>query len=142
MAPGTEDPADDADQKNDGLRHPATVHIAPAWSGRINRLAQHRPVGRSELRRRSTVAERPRNARLARILDRPPTGPHHDNRRHLPDLRGDDNRTAWHAYHGAHRAGGHHHWDEQQWDENAAQRRDSRIGRHHAEPTEDLSGRW
>ena len=119
----------------------AIVHIGP---GRARRsFAEHRPPGgRSEHRRRSTVAERPHNAGF---LDRDPAqgdpasgAQQHDNRRRILVTRGEDNRPGRHAYDGSHRAAGRHH----RVDETPAQRRNSRIGRHHAEPTEDLSGRW
>jgi hypothetical protein len=84
------------------------------------------------------VTERPQNVRPASILERDhPTGGN-NSRRHIPESRTDDNQSANHPYRGSHRAGSLHHAD----DQTPAQRRSSRVGRHHAEPSEDLSGRW
>ncbi|WP_203818229.1 hypothetical protein [Paractinoplanes ferrugineus] len=82
------------------------------------------------------MTERPRNVRPASILERSyayPSAPAGHNRRHLPEAWGEENQS---AYRGAHRASQHH------VDGTAAQRRSSRVGRHHAEPSDDLSGRW
>jgi hypothetical protein len=70
------------------------------------------------------VAESPQNVRSARILERS----YGHNSRLIPEARTQDTNR---SYHGSHRA-----------DETAAQHRSSRVGRHHAEPTDDLSGRW
>jgi hypothetical protein len=91
---------------------------------------------RSEHRRRSVVAERPHNIRAARILERSYTPAGLTNRRLIPEARTEDNQGD-RPYRGSHRAGSQHHADD-----TAAQRRSSRVGRHHAEPTDDLSGRW
>jgi hypothetical protein len=109
----------------------------------VSSTTSHRSPDRSEDSRRSTVTERPRNVRPASILDRSyanPPLPGAHNRRHIPEARGEargeDNQMAGRPYHGAHRASSHHA------DETPAQRRSSRVGRHHAEHSEDLSGRW
>ncbi|GIE07493.1 hypothetical protein [Paractinoplanes durhamensis] len=85
------------------------------------------------------MTERPRNVRPASILERsyashaaPVAG---QNRRHIPETRGEDNQFTGNSYRGSHRAGSMHHADE-----TPAQRRSSRVGRHHADSTEDLSG--
>ncbi|MEU4243851.1 hypothetical protein [Actinoplanes sp. NPDC026619] len=86
------------------------------------------------------MTERPRNVRPASILERGhanPAGPATHNRRHIPEARSEDNQIAGHSYRGAHWAGSQHHADE-----TPAQRRSSRVGRHHAETSEDLSGHW
>jgi hypothetical protein len=75
------------------------------------------------------VAERPNNIRAASILERghDNSGGHHGS------------PNAGHSYRGSHRAGSPHHADDRT---TPAQRRSSRVGRHHAENSEDLSGRW
>ncbi|HEX5204104.1 MAG TPA: hypothetical protein VFW27_29600 [Actinoplanes sp.] len=95
-----------------------------------------RSADRSEHSRRSPVAERPQNIRASRILERSyPAGSL--NTRHLiPEARAEENQIE-RPYRGSHRAGSLHHADD-----TPAQRRSSRVGRHHAEPTEDLSGHW
>ncbi|WP_433372810.1 hypothetical protein ACQPZX_00540 [Actinoplanes sp. CA-142083] len=95
-----------------------------------------RSPDRSEHSRRSPVAERPQNIRASRILERSyPAGSL--NTRHLiPEARTEENQID-RPYRGSHRAGSLHHADD-----TPAQRRSSRVGRHHAEPTEDVTGRW
>ncbi|WP_203782597.1 hypothetical protein [Paractinoplanes rishiriensis] len=101
-------------------------------------IVKHRSADRSEHSRREAVAERPQNIRAARILELSyATGGHH-NRRLIPEARSDENQIANRSYRGSHRAGSMHHAD----DQTAEQQRNSRVGRHHAEPTDDLSGRW
>ncbi|GIM97217.1 hypothetical protein [Paractinoplanes toevensis] len=97
----------------------------------------HRSDDRSEHSRRSTVTERPSNVRPASILELEHSAGAGHNRRHIPESRGEDNRSINHPYQGSHRAGREHRDDE-----TAAQRRSSRVGRHHAEHSEDLSGHW
>ena len=84
------------------------------------------------------MAERPHNIRSARILERSYANSGHHGRRLIPESRGEDNQIANRSYRGSHRAGSLHHAD----DHTPAQQRSSRVGRHHAEPTEDLSSRW
>lgn len=74
------------------------------------------------------MAERPHNSSAARILERS----HANSGHHGSPI---DNQS----YRGNHRAASMHHADEHT---TPAQRRSSRVGRHHAENTEDLSGRW
>lgn len=74
------------------------------------------------------MAERPHNTRAATILERGYANSGHHG-----------SPIANHSYRGSHRAGSMHHADEHI---TPAQRRSSRVGRHHAENTEDLSGRW
>jgi hypothetical protein len=104
----------------------------------IRSIVSDRSTGRSEQRRRSSVAERPHNARPASILERGYANNGYHGRRLIPGARTEGNQIANHSYRGSHRAGSMHHAD----DHTPAQRRSSRVGRHHAEPTEDLSGRW
>ena len=82
------------------------------------------------------MAERPHNIRPASILERSYAAGGHNTRRLIPEARTEDNRSG-RPYRGSHRAGSQHHADD-----TPAQRRSSRVGRHHAEPSEDLSGRW
>ncbi|GIF24829.1 hypothetical protein BJ973_007089 [Actinoplanes tereljensis] len=91
-----------------------------------------RSEDRSEHSRRSTVTERPRNVRPASVLEREHAG---HNRRHIPEARGEDNRSTNHPYQGSHRAGREHREEEA-----AAHRRSSRVGRHHADSGEDARG--
>lgn len=84
------------------------------------------------------MAERPQNIRPTRVLDRSHANSGHHGRRLIPEARGDDNQIANRSYRGSHRAGSLHHAD----DHTPAQQRSSRVGRHHAEPTDDLSNRW
>jgi hypothetical protein len=100
----------------------------------IRSTVSHRSPDRSEHSRRSAVAESPQNVRSARILERSYFPGGHNSRRLIPEARSQDSNR---PYHGSHRADGPHHADE-----TAAQQRSSRVGRHHAEPTDDLSGRW
>ena len=81
------------------------------------------------------MAERPQNIRAATILA---LSYGHDNRRLIPSARGEENHSASRSYRGSHRAGSLHHAD----DQSAAQQRSSRVGRHHADPTDDVSNRW
>nr|WP_296069920.1 hypothetical protein [uncultured Actinoplanes sp.] len=104
----------------------------------ISSIVSDRSTDRSEHRRRSAVAERPQNARPASILERGYANNGYHGRRLIPEARTEENQIANHSYRGSHRAGSMHHAD----DHTPAQRRSSRVGRHHAEPTEDLSGRW
>jgi len=97
---------------------------------------RHRSSDRSEHRRRSAVPERPHNIRAASILERSYAQSSLNARRLIPEARTDDNRSDG-SYRGSHRAGSLHHADDTQ-----AQLRSSRVGRHHAEPTEDVTGRW
>lgn len=96
----------------------------------------HRSRDRSEHRRRSVVPERPHNIRAASILDRSHAQGSLNARRLIPEARTDDNRGAG-PYRGSHRAGSLHHAEDTQ-----AELRSSRMGRHHAESSEDLTGRW
>src|SRR4051794_12894723 len=91
---------------------------------------------RSHHRRRSVVPERPHNIRAASILERSHAQGSLNARRLIPEARTDDNRADG-SYRGSHRAGSLHHADDTQ-----AQLRSSRVGRHHAESSEDLTGRW
>ena len=95
-----------------------------------------RSPDRSEHSRRSPVAERPQNIRPSRILERSYSPSGINTRRLIPEARTEENQVD-RPYHGSHRAGSQHHADD-----TPAQRRSSRVGRHHAEPTDDLSGRW
>ena len=81
------------------------------------------------------MADRPQNIRPASILERSHAGGH-NSRRLVPEARGEDGRGANHAYRGSHRAEGWH--DD---DHTAAENRSSRVGRYHAEPTEEHT-RW
>ena len=84
------------------------------------------------------MADRPQNIRPASILERSyANGGGYHGRRLIPEARWDENRIANHSYRGNHRAGSLHHADEH----TPAQRRGSRVGRHHAEPTEDAVDR-
>jgi hypothetical protein len=109
----------------------------PSADASFRFIVSHRSTDRSELSRRSAMAERPQNVRPASILERSHTGAG-GNRRLIPEARSEDNRIANHSYRGSHRAGSLHHAD----DQTPAQQRSSRVGRHHAEPTEDLRSRW
>jgi hypothetical protein len=74
------------------------------------------------------VTERPQNVRLTHGYA---NGSGYNTRRSIPEARGaDDNQIANRSYQGSHRATGQHHLDHQ----TSAQQRDSRVGRHHAEP--------
>ena len=84
------------------------------------------------------MAERPHNIRPTRVLDRGLANNGHHGRGHIPEARSDDNQIANRSYRGSHRAGSLHHAD----DHTPAQQRSSRVGRHHAESTDDLSNRW
>jgi hypothetical protein len=98
--------------------------------------ASHRSNDRSEHRRRSVVPERPHNIRAASILEHSYGQVGLNRRRLTSESRTDDNRGDG-PYRGSHRAGSPHHIDD-----TPAQLRGSRVGRHHAEHTDDLSGRW
>ena len=82
------------------------------------------------------MPERPHNIRAASILDRSFGTGSRNARRLIPEARTEDNRGDG-PYRGSHRAGSLHHAEDTQ-----AQLRSSRVGRHHAEPTEDATGRW
>ena len=82
------------------------------------------------------MPERPHNIRAASILERSSAQGSLNTRRLIPEARTDDNRGDG-PYRGSHRAGSLHHAEDTQ-----AQLRSSRMGRHHAEPTEDANGRW
>lgn len=83
------------------------------------------------------MSERPNHIRAASILERSYAPGNLNALRHIPEARGEENQIATRPYRGSHRAGSLHHAD----DQTPAQRRGSRVGRHHAEPTEDLRGR-
>jgi hypothetical protein len=87
------------------------------------------------------VTERPANVRAASILQRSHTGNvtngNYNARRTIPQSRSEDNRITNRSYVGNHRAGMHHADDQ-----TPAQRRSSRVGKHHAETTDDMTGRW
>jgi hypothetical protein len=109
-----------------GKRHPHRSHA--------------RPDDRARHSRRSAVAERPQNIRPSSIVERSYTSNSdhantHHGRRLIPEARSEENHR---PYRGSHRAGSLHHAD----DQTAAQQRSSRVGRHHAESTEDASNRW
>jgi hypothetical protein len=82
------------------------------------------------------VAERPHNIRPTAILQRSYANGGNHAYRVLPEARAEENQN--HSYRGSHRASSMHHVDDQTPD----QQRSSRVGRHHAEHSEDLSGRW
>ncbi len=82
------------------------------------------------------MAERPHNIRPTAILERSyANGGNHGNRA-TPETRSEENQNR--SYRGNHRAGSQHHADEQ----TAEEQRNSRVGRHHADHSEDLSDRW
>lgn len=83
------------------------------------------------------MAERPHNIRPATILELSYATGGHNSRRLIPEARSEENQIANRSYRGSHRAGSLHHAE----DQTAAQQRSSRVGRHHAEPTDDLSSR-
>ncbi len=107
-----------------GKRHPNRFHA--------------RPDDRARHSRRSAVAERPPNIRPDSILERSYGSNSNHGRRLVPDSRAEENQIANRSYQGSHRAGSAHHAEEH----TPAQQRSSRVGRHHAEPTEDVSNRW
>ncbi|MDY7085948.1 MAG: hypothetical protein SYR96_12660 [Actinomycetota bacterium] len=84
------------------------------------------------------MAERPNNIRPSSIIERSyaNTGGGHHGRIVLQD-RADENQNR--SYRGSHRASSQHLADDRT---TAEQRRSSRVGRHHAEHSEDLTGRW
>jgi len=84
------------------------------------------------------VAERPHNIRPTAILDRSYANSGNHAHRMIPEARFEENQISNRSYRGSHRAGSMHHAD----DQTPAQQRSSRVGRHHADHTEDLSGRW
>ena len=76
------------------------------------------------------MTERPQNVRTVSSYT---NGGGYNTRRSIPEARGpesraDDNQNR--SYRGNHRAAGQHHLDHQ----TPAQQRDSRVGRHHADP--------
>lgn len=83
------------------------------------------------------MSERPHNIRAASILERSYAAGGHNSRRSIPEARSDDHRIANRGYRGSHRADSLHHAD----DHAAAQQRHSRVGRHHADHTDDFSNR-
>jgi hypothetical protein len=83
------------------------------------------------------MAERPQNVRPASIRDIGYAAGGHNSRRVIPEARGEGNQITNRAYRGSHRAASLHADDQ-----TSAQQRNSRVGRHHAEPTEDLRSRW
>jgi hypothetical protein len=114
-----------------GNRHAGAVPVQKT----TETTDKHRSSGRSRHSRRAAVAERPHNIRAATILA---LSYGNDNQRLIPGARGEDNQMAHRsAYRGSHRAGSVHHTDE-----TPAQQRSSRVGRHHADPSDDLSNRW
>ncbi|MET0417607.1 MAG: hypothetical protein ABW022_16465 [Actinoplanes sp.] len=94
---------------------------------------------RARHRRRSVMAERPSNIRPSSILERSYGNSGNHGRRVIPEARAEDNQIANRSYRGSHRAGSMHHADDHT---TAAEQRSSRVGRHHAEPTEDITNRW
>ena len=76
------------------------------------------------------MTERTPNVRPARILERSYANSGHHSRLPVTQPRGGDEEYANRAYRGSHRAAGQHHADRQ----TPGQRRDSRVGRHHADP--------
>lgn len=84
------------------------------------------------------MAERPHNIRPTAILERGNANSGNHANRMIPETRSEENQIAKRSYRGGHRADGTHHTD----DQTAAQQRGSRVGRHHTEHSEDLSGRW
>ena len=83
------------------------------------------------------MAERPHNIRPTSIIERSHAGNSSSShgRRLIPEARSEENHR---PYRGSHRAGSLHHAD----DQTPAQQRSSRVGRHHAESTEDATNRW
>lgn len=87
------------------------------------------------------MADRPYNIRPSSILERSYASGGHNSRRIIPEARGEDNR---HTYRGSHRADSMHRADSTHRADDqrtAAENRSSRVGRHHAEPTEEHT-RW
>ena len=81
------------------------------------------------------MTERPQNVRLTHGYA---NGNGYNTRRPIPEARNpesraDDNQIGNRSYRGSHRAAGQHHIDHQ----TSAQQRDSRVGRHHADPPHD-----
>ncbi|HEY0531143.1 MAG TPA: hypothetical protein VGD29_06035 [Actinoplanes sp.] len=79
------------------------------------------------------MTERPQNARTTRAYA---NGGGFNTRRSIPEARSPESRADENqnrSYRGNHRAGGQHHLDHQ----TPAQQRDSRVGRHHADPHDD-----
>jgi hypothetical protein len=145
LPPDLSDQSDSDSDEPDHHQEPPAQPTQPCEEGSRRRKHErstdsHRSADRSEHSRRSTVTERPSNVRPASILELDHSagtaGAGH-NRRHIPESRGEDNRSTKHPYRGSHRAPREHRDDD-----TAAQRRSSRVGRHHAEHSEDLSGRW
>ena len=62
----------------------------------------------------------------------------YNSRRHISDGRGEENQIANLAYRGSHRADSLHHTE----DQSDADRRNSRVGRHHADQPDDYADRW
>ena len=113
-------------------------------------MVSHRSTDRSEHSRRSTLTESPQNMGLTRTLER--TG---NSRRHSAESRWDDATAPTRGYRGSHRAErsqaersqaesgervarSHRAGDGQ----TAAQHRNSRVGRHHADRDHDHPGSW
>jgi hypothetical protein len=84
------------------------------------------------------VTERQHNVRAASILERSYVNEDHDSQRHVTQNRTEDGMIANRSYVGSHRAGSLHLAD----DQTPARQRGSRGGRHQAEPTDELTGRW
>ena len=82
------------------------------------------------------MPERPHNIRAASILERSYTQGSLNRRHMTPEARIDDNRGGG-QYRGSHRAGSLHHAEDTQ-----AQLRSSRVGRHHADSSDDHTGHW
>jgi hypothetical protein len=75
------------------------------------------------------VTERPHNIRTDHLYA---NGAGYNTRRSIVHAHEpDDNQNR--SYRGSHRAAGQHHLDHQ----TPAERRDSRVGRHHADPQDD-----
>ena len=84
------------------------------------------------------MAERSNNSRPTSILERGYTNSGYRAHRIISEARTEENQIANRSYRGSHRAGSVHLSDEQ----TAAQQRSSRVGRHHADHTDDNSNRW
>ncbi|WP_285474632.1 hypothetical protein [Actinoplanes sp. NBRC 101535] len=93
---------------------------------------KRRSTDRARASRRSAVSERPYNIRATRILEQSwsdNTGA--NSHRMLDESRTGENRVLNRPYRGLHRAEHTSH------EEHEAAQRDSRVGRHHAEPSDD-----
>jgi hypothetical protein len=96
-----------------------------------------RSPDRSAHRRRSSVTERPQNTRTIRVHA---NGSGYHTRRSIPEARSPESRAEDNqnrSYRGNHRAAGQHHLDHQA----PAQQRSSRVGRHHADASDDYLNR-